>query len=122
MLVLVNNIEKICEFEGAYHIVVGLKLINCDKLEEQAKQLEVDLEEYSKDCFVAEFDYSKEDNKLYWLYDDICYVDINGENQEIESYQIIRNNVYRTVCLLVSQFLKDKEKYAEENHFLYEKI
>ena len=94
MVVLVKGVERIEKFENENHIVVNLKLLNCKDMEKQAK--EIDKNEYSKDCFVAEF--LHKNGKLNWLNGGINYIDNMGNHNKIDTTKIIENNVIRCVA------------------------
>ena len=81
MLVLLKQIERIVDFveQGKVEtseINAQLKLINCDDLIQQAK--DIDKEDYSEDCFGISFNYVYDDDRLYILNvpDHIYYIDV----------------------------------------------
>lgn len=127
MLVLLKQIEKIADFiEGekveTTEINAQLKLINCDELIKQAK--EIDKENYSEDCFGISFNYVYDDDRLYILNvpDHIYYIDNNGNKNYLEVNHLIINNLERIIMVEFKKFLKDKEKYIKENNVMYEII
>lgn len=122
MLILAKKIEKIVDFkdnEGC-EIQVALKLINCDDLIKQAK--DIDKEDYSEDCFGISFNYVYDDDRLYILNvpDHICYIDNNGEKNYFEVENYIINNIKRIVMAELKKFIQDKNKYILKNNIYYE--
>lgn len=122
MLILVNKIEKIVDFkdnEGC-EIQVALKLINCDDLIKQAKEL--DKENFCDECFGISFNYIYNDNKLYILNIPNCiyYIDDNGEKNYFEVEDYIINNIKRIVMAELKKFIQDKNKYILKNNIYYE--
>ena len=122
MLILVNKIEKIVDFkdnEGC-EIQVALKLINCDDLIKQAK--EIDGENFCNKCFGISFNYIYNDNKLYILNipDCIYYIDNNGEKNYFEVKNYIINNIKRIVVAELKKFIQDKNKYISNNDIAYD--
>lgn len=127
MLILLKQIERIADFiEGekveTTEINAQLKLINCDELIKQAK--EIDKENYSENCFGISFNYVYDDDKLYILNvpDHIYYIDNNGNKNYLEVNHLIINNLERIIMSEFKKFLKDKEKYIKENNVIYDII
>lgn len=122
MLILAKKIEQIVDFkdnEGC-EIQVVLKLINCDDLIKQAK--EIDKEIFCDKCFGISFNYIYNDNKLYILNipDCIYYIDDNGEKNYFEVEDYIINNIKRIVMAELKKFIQDKNKYMLKNNIYYE--
>lgn len=127
MLVLLKQIERIVDFveQGKVEtseINAQLKLVNCDDLIQQAK--DIDKEDYSEDCFGISFNYVYDDDRLYILNvpDHIYYIDNNGNKNYLEVNHLIINNLERVIMAEFKRFLKDKEKYIKENNVMYEII
>lgn len=121
-LILVREIQRVTDFEEdkTSHIVVELKLVNYDKLEEQAKQ--IDKENYSKDCFGIEYNYVHNEEKLYVLDDGMFYVDNLGNKHFIECGKSNLKIIERCVLMEYKKFLKDKEKYLKNHNMTYDVI
>lgn len=126
MLILVKQLERIVDFVennsvDTTNIFVDLELINCDELEKQA--MEIDKEDYSKDCFQIEYNYIHSTNKLYIIGYGIFYIDIDGEKNYLDVDKIHLGNIERSVRLELDKFLKDKDKYLQEHsNVCYEKM
>lgn len=123
-LVLVKNIQRITDFKEVdnltSHIVVELKLLNCKKLEEKAKQ--IDKENYSKDCFCIEYNYVHKEKRLYLLDCGMYYIDINGEKHYLDCGRFNLANIKNSVLMEFNKFLKDKETYLKNHNTDYDKI
>lgn len=117
MLVLVNKLDRIVDFgdKEACEINVELKLLNCDNLVKQAK--EIDKEDFCNECFGISFNYIYDDDKLYILNVPNCiyYIDTNGEKNYLEVADYVINNIERIVMTEFKKFLQDKDKYMLEN-------
>lgn len=118
MLILVRQIQKIVDFVEyngveTSHLVIELKLVNCETLEEKGKQ--IDKENYSKDCFCVEFNYIHSKNELCILDNGLYYVDNNGDKHYLEVDKLHIGNIMRSTVFEYNKFLKDKKKYLEEN-------
>lgn len=124
MLILVNKLDRIVDFEDkeACEINVELKLVNCDNLVKQAK--EVDKEDFCNECFGISFNYIYDDDKLYILNVPNCiyYIDDNGEKNYFEVKDYIINNIKRIVMAELKKFIQDKNKYILRNNIYFEKI
>ena len=125
MLVLLKQIERIADFVEkekveTTEINAQLKLVSCDELIKQAK--EIDKENYSENCFGISFNYVYDDDKLYILNvpDHIYYIDNNGNKNYLEVNHLIINNLERIIIAEFKEFLKDKEKYIKENNIVYD--
>lgn len=123
-LILVRQIQRITDFSDVNgltsHIVVELKLVNCQKLEEKAKQ--IDKENYSKDCFCIEFNYINNEKKLYMLDSGLFYIDNNGEKHFLECNRYNLSNIKNSVLIEYNKFLKDKKNYIKEHNICYDVI
>ena len=123
-LILVRKIQRITDFDDTNgltsHIVVELKLVNCKKLEEKAKQ--IDKGNYSKDCFCIEFNYVYNDDNFYLLDDGLYYIDNDGKKNFLECNRTELINIVNSVELEFRKFLKDKEKYIKKNNVSYDVI
>jgi hypothetical protein len=127
MLVLVKSLEKITGFKennkiDTYEIVANLRLVNCDNLVKQAK--EIDKEDYNENCFCVSFNYVVDEDKLYILNvpNAIYYVDMEGENNYLEVSDLIINNLERVIYAEFKKFLKNTDEYVEENKTIFEII
>lgn len=126
MLILVKQLERIVDFVennsvDTTNIFVDLELINCDELEKQA--MEIDKEDYSRDCFQIEYNYIHSTNKLYIIGYGIFYIDIDGEKNYLDVDKIHLGNIERSVRFELDKFLKDKDKYLQEHsNVCYEKM
>lgn len=124
MLILVNKLDRIVDFEDkeACEINVELKLVNCDNLVKQAK--EIDKENFCNECFGISFNYIYDDDKIYILNVPNCiyYIDDNGEKNYFEVKDYIINNIKRIVMAELKKFIQDKNKYILRNNIYFEKI
>ena len=122
MLILVNKLDRIVDFEDkeACEINVELKLVNCDNLVKQAK--EIDKENFCNECFGISFNYIYDDDKIYRLNVPNCiyYIDTNGEKNYLEVADYVINNIERIVMTEFKKFLQDKNKYILKNDIYYE--
>jgi len=118
----VREIQRVTDFEEdmTSHIVVELKLVNYDKLEEQAKQ--IDKENYSKDCFGIEYNYVHNEEKLYVLDDGMFYVDNLGNKHFLECSKSNLKIIERCVLMEYKKFLKNKEEYLKNHNMSYDVI
>lgn len=125
-IIQLKQIERIVDFVennsvDTTNIFVDLELINCDELEKQA--MKIDKENYSKDCFQIEYNYIHSTNELYPIGDGIFYINIYGEKNYLDIDKIHLGNIERSIRFELNKFLKDKNKYLQENtNVCYEKI
>ena len=123
-LILVRKIQRITDFDDTNgltsHIVVELKLVNCKKLEEKAKQ--IDKGNYSKDCFCIEFNYVYNEKKLYMLDSGLFHIDNNGEKHFLECNRYNLSNIKNSVLIEYNKFLKNKKNYIKEHNICYDVI
>lgn len=127
MLILVNKLEKISDFKEnekieTTEIVANLKLLNCEKIIAEAKEL--DKKDFNENCFCIAFNYIYEEDKLYILNvpNSIYYVDINGEKNYFEVDNLIIGNIERSIYMEFKKFLKNKQTYIEKNSVLFQEI
>ena len=126
MLILVKQLERIVDFVennsvDTTNIFVDLELINCDELEKQA--MEIDKENYSRDCFQIEYNYIHSTKELHLIGYGIFYINIYGEKNYLDIDKIHLGNIERSVMLELNKFLKDKNKYLQEHtNVCYEKM
>ena len=123
-LVLVNNIQRITDFEEVdnitTHIVVELKLVECKQLEEQAKA--IDKENYSKECFGIEYNYIHNENKICLLDYGMYYIDNNGDKHYLDCGKFNLINIKNSVLMEYKKFLQNKDEYLKNHNTDYDII
>lgn len=127
MLLLVREIQKLSDFKNngkidVCEIIAELDLLNCKELEEKAREL--DGENYNNKCFGINFNYVYDEDMAYinFMPNSIYYIDENGEKNYFKVEPYLINNIQRIILFEVRKFIKDKEKYVNDNKIEYQVI